>query len=320
MNDLISVIVPVYNVEAYLKRCVESIIKQDYKNLEIILVDDGSTDNCPQICNDYAKKDSRIKVIHKTNGGLSDARNAGMKIAKGEYIAFVDSDDWIGEDMFSTLIQTLKKYKADIAECKYFITDTTKITKENINSDYKEIIFNTEDALRELILDGYLKNVVWNKLYKRSVISNNIFPFGKISEDVYWTYKVFANAKTIVYVNNPIYFYFQRPGSIMNKTYNIKRLDSVWGQEERLYFIKKNFPNLFGLAEKRFFLFILYNYEYILANVNCDSNGIHRKKLWSWVRENILSLIKNPVMAKYKILAVLFYFNPNLVFRFRKTI
>ena len=163
---LISVIVPIYNVEKYLDRCVDSIINQTYKNLEIILVDDGSPDNCPQMCDDYAKKDSRIKVVHKENGGLSDARNVGMEVATGEYVSFIDSDDYISLDFYETLLETIVDNDSDIVEC-----GVVKFYEDNsfdkYSDDLKVTNYDTVDGLEGLINENPFKQHVWNKLYNQ---------------------------------------------------------------------------------------------------------------------------------------------------------
>ena len=162
---LISVIVPVYKVEKYLNRCVNSIINQIYKNLEIILIDDGSPDKCPYICDEWSKRDSRIKVLHKQNGGLSDARNAGLKIATGEFIGFVDSDDWIAPEMYERLLTAIIKDQSDIAEC-----NVKMVWKNNLQSkmllQQNNCVLKRDEAQLELLNESKLKQPVWNKLYK----------------------------------------------------------------------------------------------------------------------------------------------------------
>ena len=224
MDKLISVIVPIYNVENYLVRCIESIINQTYSNLEIILVDDGSPDKCSIICDEYAKKDSRIKVIHKKNGGLSDARNAGLDIATGEYIGFVDSDDYIDKNMYKEMINELIEKNADIVSCAInnIYSDRTEI----INID--EEIYDAELALKNLILGKNINQTVWNKLYKKEVIGNILFEKGKINEDEFWTYRILANSKKIITLNKPLYSYLHRASSIMGQGYSEKNLDGFF--------------------------------------------------------------------------------------------
>ena len=170
MKELISIIVPIYNVEAYLERCLDSLVGQTYSNIEIILVDDGSTDHCPEICDIWERKDPRIKVIHKENGGLSDARNVGIKKVSGDYIIFVDSDDWLHRDMIKILADIRMETNADIVECK--AKKVTEYVKDD-SINFKEINirqFSSREALEALIDENILKQTVWNKLYKKDVI------------------------------------------------------------------------------------------------------------------------------------------------------
>ena len=179
----ISIVIPIYNVEKYLPQCLDSVINQTHQNLEIILVNDGSTDSCGEIGEEYAAKDPRIKVIHKENGGLSDARNAGIKVATGEYIAFIDSDDFVAVDFCEKLLETLLENTADVAECDFLAFENDR-DLEKFSTDTKEKIevFETEAAL-ELLMKEYFKQTVWNKLYRREVLGDFEFPVGKINED-----------------------------------------------------------------------------------------------------------------------------------------
>lgn len=206
-NDLISIIIPVYNVEKYLDRCMDSIINQTHKNLEIILVDDGSTDSSGIICDKYLQKDKRIKVIHKENGGLSSARNAGLKKATGDYIGFVDSDDWVSQDFYSYLYNLIIKYNAGIAMCDYFITDgfgIPEIEKEEIkelnNNDLMNLFFRTKGERSN--------SSVWNRLYKKEIINDVQFPDGYVNEDVFFSYFVFLKTERAILSNLSKYNYF----------------------------------------------------------------------------------------------------------------
>lgn len=248
MNPLISVIVPIYNVEKYLSKCIDSIINQTYKNLEIILVDDGSPDNCPKICDEYEKKDSRIKVIHKENGGLSDARNAGMKIAKGEYISFIDSDDFISENFINILYRNLSVSKCDIAECDIvkFVEDENPVEQL---SDKKPLVVDTEKGLSMLIAENEFHQYVTNKLYKSELIKGIYFEKGKLHEDEFWTYRIFGRARSICKIYDVMYFYFQRQNSIMGVSFNLKRLDSLEAKVQRQKYIDKNYPSVANQAK-----------------------------------------------------------------------
>lgn len=266
MDKLISVIVPIYNVENYLVKCIESIINQTYSNLEIILVDDGSPDNCHIICNEYAKKDSRIKVIHKKNGGLSDARNAGLEIATGEYISFIDSDDWIYKDMYTDLIDLIKNHDADISSCsvyKFYENDKFNL---DYDKEFNIKIYSNEDALRSLIREEEIKQTVWNKIYKRNIIDDIKFEIGKIHEDEYWTYQVIGNSKRVVHIDKPMYYYLQRENSIMGEKYSEKRLHGIYSRKERLDYIQQKFPNITTDAKMSLFFTCVYQYQCLLRS------------------------------------------------------
>lgn len=246
-KSLISVIVPIYNVEKYLLRCVDSIVNQTYKNLEIILVDDGSPDNCPKICDEFAYKDSRIKVIHKKNGGLSDARNAGMNIASGECIVFVDSDDYIDCDMVSKMYNVMMQDGSDVVSCgvKWVNENDTLIYASKADRD--EILFQN-DAMYEIIIDGKLKQHVWNKMYKTKLIRDILFEKGKYHEDVFWSYQVFGKAKKTSIIVDSFYCYVQRDNSIMGCGFSSKRLDVLEANYQRCEYVKKYFPEYYDAA------------------------------------------------------------------------
>lgn len=216
-KDLISVIVPVYNVAQYLDRCVESILKQTYHRLEIILVDDGSTDASPAKCDAYARRDSRVRVIHKQNGGLSDARNAGLAVASGEYIGYVDSDDWIEPDMYERMHQACVWHHAQLAVCRYFCEykDQTKAGGDGC------VVPLSREELLKIYIGGHkeyvIYNSVWSKLFHRDLVSGTLFPKGRNSEDIMYTTRAFCKAERAVYLNQCFYHYvLDREGSIMN--------------------------------------------------------------------------------------------------------
>lgn len=247
MQPLISVIVPIYKVEKYLKKCVDSIINQTYKNLEIILVDDGSPDNCPKICDEYARQDRRIKVIHKENGGLSDARNAGMKVATGEYISFIDSDDRIKPEMIEAMYNRMIEDNSDLVSSGVIWIDEedTEIRTATVSEN---CVLNTEQAMKELLNDGKLKQIACSKLYKTDLIKDIQFDKDKYHEDVFWSYKVIGEAKRVSIDKNSYYFYFQRSESIMGEAYSPKRLDALDAMKLRCEYMKEKFPNLYNNA------------------------------------------------------------------------
>lgn len=227
-NDLISIIVPIYNTEKYLSKCLDSIINQSYKNIEIILVDDGSLDNSSLICKEYVKKDKRTKYYKKQNGGLSSARNYGLEKASGKYIGFVDSDDVISKDMYETLYNNLVKTNTDMSICEVVrYKDTPKFTNDN-NIE----IYDTESILKIILEDKKICNYAVNKLYKKELMNDIRYPIGKYQEDVGTTYKYVLKAKKIVYSDSKSYGYYQRNESISN-TLNKKFIFDYFGMIER---------------------------------------------------------------------------------------
>lgn len=265
MNDLISIIVPVYNVKNYLKTCLNSLIKQTYDNIEIIIVDDGSTDESGLICDQYAADKKNIRVIHKSNGGLSDARNEGLRNANGDYVVFVDSDDYVD----NTFIEILKKgfidNTIDISCCAYlrFNDGTTPIKKEKNNKNF--ILSNTECIKYCYTKEGRNIDIVaWNKMYKKSLFFKNeiTYPKGKYFEDLYTTYKLFFYSNNININTSQLYFYRQRTGSIMSTAMTKINYDNMLeGLKDSLYFYKENkIVDLMSLAYSMYSRMIIKTY------------------------------------------------------------
>lgn len=253
MEPFISVIIPVYKVEQYLKRCVESVCAQTYQNIEIILVDDGSPDSCPQLCEKYAKKDARIRVIHQENKGLSGARNTGIDHAKGEYLAFLDSDDLWSVHFLESLYGALKENDADIAQCRWEYMHGESLL-EPYNAEAKVECFTGREMLANLYIQtGAYYVVAWNKLYKKELFANIRYPEGRINEDEATTYKLFDLAEKCVMVDNALYGYFVGGTSITRSGFNLKKLDFRLAQKERIaYFIEKDYKELVVPAVKAF--------------------------------------------------------------------
>lgn len=240
---LVSVIIPVYKVEQYLPTCVESLINQTYKNLEIILVDDGSPDNCTKLCDEYAEKDNRVKVIHKENGGLSDARNAGIESAKGEWLVFVDSDDAIHPQMIEFLIKAVLQNNYQVATCGY------KFIPQVWNGDNDFVLYSFEktftESCSEKSLIEYMKQTLWTtawaKIYKKDLFDQIKYPVGRLHEDEFTTYKVLYEAKKIYVIDLPFYFYRQRDSSIMANISEKNLNDTIDAYIERIdFFLNKN--------------------------------------------------------------------------------
>lgn len=244
---MISVIVPIYNVADYLPRCLDSILKQTYDNLEIILVDDGSTDNCGSICDSYAKEDNRIKVIHKANGGLSSARNAGLDIAKGDYISFIDSDDFIDESMYETMLKALKSNDADVCLCSY---DRVNDNNEFFGiTSYNDAVLSRDDAYEMLVQGNVYFVIACNKLYKKEIFNGLRFMEGKIHEDEQLIHHIYGKCEKIVTLSDVLYHYYERGTSIIGTNkYSIKALDELDAYMDRAeYFNRKS---LYGFASR----------------------------------------------------------------------
>ena len=256
MNDTpiknkISVIVPVYGVEQYLDKCIESIVGQTYENLEIILVDDGSPDNCPAMCDKWARKDSRIKVIHKENGGLSDARNVGIEAATGEYLAFVDSDDWLNTEMYQKLYDAMIKEDADYCACNIVSWFNENRQIENNKREY--CVGNSEEFIGRLYNQAQFPVAAWCKLVKRTTWGAVRFPVGKIYEDAFTTYRIIDRAEKIVQIPDALYYYRIRENSIMTSHFSLKRLmlNEVW--KENYLFVKSHYPK-YSIIARSFWL------------------------------------------------------------------
>lgn len=221
VEPLISVIVPIYNVEKYLDRCVKSIINQTYRNLEILLIDDGSPDESPRMADVWRLKDNRIQVFHKSNGGLSDARNYGLDRITGDYVAFVDSDDYIEPDMYKILVEAIQRNNCELACCGRFYTKLSI----DIPSRYleNEQVFSNVEAIRELLNNGCIEEAAWDKLYNAKLWDNIRFPWGEINEDIVVMPKILSKCSRIVHVGKAFYHYCYNGSSITNSGYNIKK-------------------------------------------------------------------------------------------------
>lgn len=245
----VSVIVPIYKVENYMLKCIDSILSQTLTDLEIILVDDGSPDHCGEICDEYEAKDSRVKVIHKKNGGLSDARNAGLVIATGEYIGFVDSDDYITPEMFKLLVELCEKNHTKIAGCDLaYVYDNS--SKKEIRSTYEEKVFISQDFFKKMLdVKCFLRTGVWNKLYKAELFKTVRFPNGKLFEDVGTMYKLIFQVDRISYASVPCYLYLKhRAGAITSGKYSEKEYDRLEMNTNMVEYIRDYQPELLNTA------------------------------------------------------------------------
>lgn len=252
---LISVIVPVYKVEKYLDRCVQSIVGQTYSNLEIILIDDGSPDASGAMCDAWAEKDSRIRVIHQENAGAGAARNAGMDAAKGELLGFVDSDDYIAPDCYQYLYNLLEN-GADIAECGFVETEIDNAVFDD--NDGRIGFYTPLEAMRFHIRDTMFRQLIWNKLYRRETVGDIRFPVGTKIDDEFFTYRVIGSAKRLVHSDKKLYAYRQQPDSIMHSGFSLRRLEGIQAQEQRLAYLQAHMPSLEYEGRANLFLYCQY--------------------------------------------------------------
>lgn len=248
MKDLISIIVPIYGVEKYIAGCIESLINQTYKNLEIILVDDGSIDNSGAICDEYAKKDQRIIVIHKKNEGVATARNEALKIATGDYLGFVDGDDTVNLKMYEKMLKLMQKYDSDIVMCshqKVSSDELGNIIIPKLEDEHEEYIVSKSEALKSMILDGDVGNFACTKLFKKELFDGITYPDGKVYEDVATTYRVVDKANKIVYTNERLYNYlYGRNGSITSSFTPKKILDSLDAYYDQYVFLSERYSEI----------------------------------------------------------------------------
>lgn len=314
--EKISVIVPIYNVENYADRCINSIVNQTYKCLEIILVDDGSKDNSGVICDKWKLKDERIIVIHKKNGGLSDARNEGIKYATGDYIAFIDSDDFIDNDMFSILYKNIKKANSQISICKYIQIE------ENQQFEFKKSqeisIYSKEKAILELLSEEKITNHAWNKLYKKDLFKTIRYPKGRNFEDIGTTYKLFSKCDKIVYTPCECYAYIIRGNSITGRVSEKSLFDEIYLVKERFDYIDKtyNFKNE-NIVNRINFIFRYHMNicKFLNKNVYNKKEILNEYNFYKKNYKKIKSSIKNK-----RLFYDLLFFNRNIFFYILKTL
>lgn len=307
MDKLISVVIPIYNVEKYLKKCVDSIINQTYKNIEIILVDDGSPDSCPEICDEYQKKDSRIIVYHKNNGGLSDARNFGIEKSKADYIIFIDSDDYIEKDMVETLFNNIIKFNADISMCNFVEEDDNGNILKKV--DYTNTIYSysTNEALYELVSQKKITNHAWNKLYKKSLFKSVRYPVNQLMEDINTTYKLFEKSNKIVFEDKPLYHYIQRGNSILGNVTEKRILDQDKAVKERNSYLYEKYTFLKDIIlidnlenlKTIYRLSYIMNYKEIYGATVYKNEYKYNKKIYKKIKKN----------ARFSFSTKIFYFS-----------
>ncbi|MBR7928197.1 glycosyltransferase family 2 protein [Aerococcaceae bacterium zg-ZUI334] len=315
--DTISVVIPVYNVQKFLVRCLESVLKQTYKKLEIILVNDGSTDDCSNICDYYGTVDSRIKVIHQANQGLSGARNTGIRYATGKYITFIDSDDWIEENYILYLYELLTTHEADVSQCAFrYVNDSGHIY--NVVKDTgRQVVMNRKEALANLLLANDLITSAWGKLYKIEFFKSRIYPIGKLYEDIPVTYDIILHSHKVVYGDKAYYNYYYNSESISKMKFQPSRLDALEFTEMSIKKVLLEFPMLkeeTDIALFRINLGIFLSFD----KGQVEYQEIQEKVFFNMKMYRYAVLLNPKVKWREKVKACSTFFGKNIVYRLLK--
>lgn len=295
MNPLISLIIPVYNVEKYLDKCMQSVLAQTYDNFEVILVDDGSTDNSGKMCDEYAKKDNRIKVIHQKNMGLSGARNSALDIMNGDAVTFVDSDDTIDPHMIEYLVSDMEQYDADIVECQiYSVINNVVKAPEYLKAT--KVCSCEQALLMDLSSKGGSVSAC-GKLYRKKIFKKHRFELGRISEDTFAIIGSIRQAEKIIIDHRPMYYYYRRNNSITTTGFNEKTFDVIDAYRINLDIVKKDFPGALQGAIFRYDWSHLWVLDRILLDKQWRKNK-HLKEVLPHIRKNLFRIIKNPYFTR----------------------
>lgn len=311
-QELITIIVPVYNIEKYLTRCVLSILKQSYRTLEIILIDDGSTDKSSKLCDELEKKDERIKVIHKMNEGLSSVRNLGVKEAHGKYIAHIDGDDFISEKYIEYLYNLMMHYKADISICNYIkFTDLKELNILKIKNKEKIIEMDSKKALEALLYQKYFTTSTWGKLFKSELLKQIEFPEDMYAQDMSTTYRLINDSNKIVYGSQKLYYYYQRSDSIVHLQISKREIDYIKASEEMVDFILAEHCDLVKAAYSRCFSSCIQ----ILMTLPLDQNIYEEhKKIYEIIKKyRKIILFDSKARIKNRICAMISYIGINFL-------
>lgn len=310
MKNLVTIIVPVFNVERYLKKCIESILHQTYRNLEIILVDDGSTDRSSNICDEYAEKYENVKVIHKRNGGLSDARNSGIHMACGDYLMFIDSDDYIDSTMVEKMFSRIKEDQSDMVICGFEYVDEKGKYISSKNHFQDEVV--TKDVFWHRMYNGYYTEcvVAWNKLYTRIIFDELRYDLDKVHEDEFIIHKLINNCDKISFMYDKLYFYLQRQDGITRSLFSLKRLDAVEALIIRTtYFLDKQ---MYDYAEKSLLAskaFFFKGYDQLSKEEMKSEKVLTLKKMFD---QSYKKIIFKKISMRSKIILTLFYLHPKV--------
>lgn len=313
VGPAISIIVPVYNIEAFISKCLDSILAQTFTDFEVIVVNDGSTDGSGKICDAYAEKDGRFRVVHQANGGVSSARNIGIDLAKGAYIGFVDGDDYIDKDMYGTLYRLCKENACDISICKL----GREINHELVNPVKEPFLkeMDNREAMRQLFLGVLYRFSLCNKLYHEKCFKGILFPEGRIHEDLSTTYRIFSNADKLMYTDYIGYIYVKQKNSILTSRYHEKRLDALLGWDEILPFMEQHYSQLHCEVNACFTYAFVDHINYILKQVT-DKGEKERylKSIQRYVKKYYSQIRKNKILSLYhRLTATLLNYNVTLL-------
>lgn len=296
---MISVIVPVYNVEKYLERCVKSIAAQTYKDLEILLIDDGSTDKSGKMCDDFQQTDSRIKAFHKQNGGLSDARNYGIEHSAGEFISFVDSDDYIDEKMLETLHRLITENDADLAVCSAMdVFEGKEVTQVK---EIKEFNLNKVESYKYMLRGDGIPSAC-NKLYKRQTVGDVRFPVGKLYEDGFFTPQILKRVEKTAVTSKPMYYYFRRADSITTKPFRKGDLDVIEAYDKCVKQVKELCPEALPYAEFRYRNAYFNVLDKMLMRDDCKEIPEY-KQVIKYLKKHTVQIVKDPGFGKMRKIA-----------------
>ena len=313
--ERISIIVPIYKAEKYLERCIESIVKQTYQNLEIILVDDGSPDKCPLLCDKWANLDSRVVAIHQENRGISAARNVGVQKSSGEYIMMVDSDDYISRNMVEYLYNAIKSTDTDLSICNFKKGNDEKfLFEQELGIDNIEIIDSVTALKRSYVSDDKALQYIapWGKLYKKSLLDGIVYPEGKIFEDIYVTHKIIYKCNKISVTDESLIYYYQHPESIMNKEFHIGKLDYLQALEERIHFYDNHkLLELRKIAYDEYLHSLIWEYSRSKDILKSESAMKYIKNCFREAYKRNYSSIRYP--KETKVFLGVFYVNPELI-------
>lgn len=296
-NILISVIIPVYNVEEYIIRCLDSVVSQTYKNIEVLLVDDGSTDRSGEICDKYAKEYNFINVYHQKNGGQSVARNYAIDRAKGEYYIFVDSDDYIESDMIESLINAIIKYKTKIACCgRYILSEYDNIQKEEFVFE-EDQIWDSYTAIKRMLMFKGIDSASWDKIYHKSLFEHLRYPVGVLHDDLVIIPKIMIKAGKIVHIGYPKYYYVQREGSVTSQKFSKKTLGILPQMDRLKKLVLTNYPSLDQEMNSFYYRYLIYMLGLIKTNKNKKFKNA-RKELKIKVYKEIKTILKNKYLSR----------------------